>query len=161
MNGLLFWQVSYSSIILCRCIFFLPISKTDVGAHTIRFIDISARALTTLAGKSGSSGFTNGRGTQAAFNRPQGITLDATGTFAIIVSAIVQSCCLLRCNQARASLIRSTRATVLTTCCERSTSPCLRTRSRHRCHRLRFPKRNRRRALVRNHRLLLRVLPLA
>ena len=41
--------------------------------------------VSTLAGQAGSSGSTNGVGTNARFNGPVGIALDAAGTFAVVV----------------------------------------------------------------------------
>ncbi len=49
---------------------------TDTGNHTIRQIVISSGVVTTLAGLAGSSGTSNGTGTAALFNSPEGITSD-------------------------------------------------------------------------------------
>lgn len=49
---------------------------TDTGNHTIRMIDISSKAVTTLAGAPGVPGSANGYLTVARFNMPAHITTD-------------------------------------------------------------------------------------
>ena len=49
----------------------------DKNNHKIRKID-SLGNVTTLAG-SGSAGSTNGQGTAALFNQPQGVAVDSSG----------------------------------------------------------------------------------
>jgi hypothetical protein len=53
----------------------------DYNNHTIRQIGISTGAVTTLAGKAGSSGSTDATGTSARFNYPRGITTDGTNLY--------------------------------------------------------------------------------
>jgi hypothetical protein len=53
----------------------------DAGNDTIRQIVISTGAVTTLAGKAGSSGSADGTGTAALFHSPQGITSDGTNLY--------------------------------------------------------------------------------
>ena len=50
----------------------------DTSNHLIRKITPSG-VVTTLAGTAGVSGSTNGTGTQASFNYPQGVTVDVSG----------------------------------------------------------------------------------
>ena len=58
--------------------------------HLLRRIDIASGTVTTLAGLAGSSGSTDGVGTNARFNGPYHIAMDA-GTFAIAVG-LFESC---------------------------------------------------------------------
>ena len=57
----------------------------DRSNHLIRLLVLSSGVVSTLAGQAGSPGSTNGIGTNARFNGPIGIALDATGTFAVVV----------------------------------------------------------------------------
>jgi hypothetical protein len=50
----------------------------DTNNNTIRKITASTGAVTTFAGVAGASGFTDGTGTAARFNHPEGITSDGT-----------------------------------------------------------------------------------
>jgi len=56
----------------------------DAEAHTIRFINLQTETVVTLAGSAGVSGASDGTGTAARFNTPQGLTIDATGTNVIV-----------------------------------------------------------------------------
>ena len=51
--------------------------------NRIRRVDIATGATTTLAG-SGTRGFLNGAGGIAQFDRPHGIAIDPSGTFALV-----------------------------------------------------------------------------
>ncbi|OYU43954.1 MAG: hypothetical protein CFE44_15550, partial [Burkholderiales bacterium PBB4] len=51
----------------------------DAGNHTIRKIT-AAETVTTIAGSAGLSGTTNANGSNARFNAPNGIAVDAAGT---------------------------------------------------------------------------------
>ncbi|HEX7596810.1 MAG TPA: hypothetical protein VF518_01275, partial [Polyangia bacterium] len=51
----------------------------DLGAHTIRKIALANAAVTTLAGRAGSAGSSDGSGTQARFNGPSGLAYSAAG----------------------------------------------------------------------------------
>ena len=53
---------------------------TDSGNNAIRKIVIATGQVTTLAG-SGTAGFTNGSGTSASFNSPNGITMSGTNLY--------------------------------------------------------------------------------
>lgn len=55
----------------------------DTGNHTIRRVEVSTGAVTTLAGAAGIAGITDGSGTSARFNNPYGVALDAVGTLYI------------------------------------------------------------------------------
>jgi len=50
----------------------------DTSNNTIRKVVIATGKVTTLAGKAGPSGSTDGTGTDARFNNPYGITIDGT-----------------------------------------------------------------------------------
>lgn len=54
---------------------------TDLGNNTIRKIDISTGAVTTLAGTAGATGATDGIGAAARFYDPIGITTDGTNLY--------------------------------------------------------------------------------
>jgi hypothetical protein len=54
---------------------------TDTGTNTIRQIVIYTGAVTTLAGTAYASGSTDGTGSAARFNSPQGITMDKTNLY--------------------------------------------------------------------------------
>jgi len=53
----------------------------DTQNNTIRKVVIATGAVTTLAGSDGSSGSTDGTGSAALFNFPQGITTDGTNLY--------------------------------------------------------------------------------
>ncbi|MBI3793985.1 MAG: fibronectin type III domain-containing protein, partial [Nitrospinae bacterium] len=53
----------------------------DCANHTIRQIVISTGVVTTLAGGAGVTGTTDGTGTAARFNYPEGITTDGTNLY--------------------------------------------------------------------------------
>ena len=53
---------------------------TDKENHTIRKIVISSGAVTTIAGSAGSADNTDGTGSAARFNKPQGIAIDSSDT---------------------------------------------------------------------------------
>lgn len=53
----------------------------DQGNSTIRKVEISTGAVTTLAGSPGITGSIDGTGTAARFNRPSGITTDGTNLY--------------------------------------------------------------------------------
>lgn len=55
----------------------------DTGNHTIRRVEVSTGAVTTLAGAPGIAGINDGSGTAARFNNPYGVALDAAGTLYI------------------------------------------------------------------------------
>ena len=54
---------------------------TEKEGHTIRKIVIDNASVTTLAGKAGSWGSTDGQGADARFNKPNGITTDGTNLY--------------------------------------------------------------------------------
>jgi len=62
--------------------------QTDSSNQLIRHIIVSSGAVSTLAGLAGTSGSSNGIGTNARFRDPLGIALDAAGTFAVVVSTV-------------------------------------------------------------------------
>jgi DNA-binding beta-propeller fold protein YncE len=49
----------------------------------IRRLDVASSQVTTLAG-SGASGYQDGAGTNAVFNSPHGVSIDPTGTYALV-----------------------------------------------------------------------------
>ena len=59
--------------------------QVDHNNHLIRFLLLSSGVVSTLAGQAGSTGSTNGIGTNVRFRNPWGIALDAAGTFAVVV----------------------------------------------------------------------------
>ena len=59
--------------------------QADLNNHLIRLLVLSSGVVSTLAGRAGSIGSTNGIGTNAMFNYPRGIALDAAGTVAVVV----------------------------------------------------------------------------
>lgn len=60
--------------------------QTDNHYNTVRRINVATGVVTTLAGSAGVSGSTDAVGTSATFNGLRGLTLDAAGVFALIVS---------------------------------------------------------------------------
>ena len=56
----------------------------DAGSHTIRLINVSSSAVTTLAGNAGASGSADGLRSTAMFNAPSGIAMNAPGTLAVV-----------------------------------------------------------------------------
>ena len=63
-------------------------SQTDLFNHVIRRVDLSASGVvvSTIAGRSGVTGYDNGIGTNTLFSVPSGISLNAAGSIAIVVS---------------------------------------------------------------------------
>ena len=59
--------------------------QCDGNNHLIRLLVLSSGVVSTLAGQAASSGSANGIGTNARFNIPIGIALNAAGTFAVVV----------------------------------------------------------------------------
>jgi hypothetical protein len=75
--------------------------------HIIRLVNLTSRAVTTLAGREGVSvPFLDGVGTSATFNFPAGITLNSAGTLALVVSESPRTLhvCLRRRRRSRADL---------------------------------------------------------
>ena len=66
--------------------------QVDSYFHHIRHIVLSSFEVSTIAGQTGVSGSMNGVGTNARLASPFGIALDATGTFAVVVSMIQIGC---------------------------------------------------------------------
>ena len=56
----------------------------DTANHLIRQIVLSTASVTTLAGVAGTTGSTNGVGTNAKFNSPVGVCVSPDGTYALI-----------------------------------------------------------------------------
>lgn len=56
----------------------------DTGNHAIRYINLETGAVTTLAGRLGQSGSSDGKEQDARFFRPQGIAISADGLFALV-----------------------------------------------------------------------------
>ena len=59
----------------------------------IRFVNISTREVTTLAGTAGVSGITDGSSVEARFNSPADISMDGAGSFVVIVRTNPQFTC--------------------------------------------------------------------
>jgi len=57
----------------------------DTGNHTIRVIDLNTQTVSTIAGKSGDPGLSDGPGAQARLRSPRGLIIDAVG-FNVIVA---------------------------------------------------------------------------
>jgi hypothetical protein len=57
---------------------------SDLRNHLIRQIDFSTSSVTTLAGVAGTSGSTNGIGSNAKFNAPSGIVVSPGGVYALV-----------------------------------------------------------------------------
>ncbi len=53
----------------------------DLNNHTIRRIDLTTNAVTTIAGLAGASGTADGIGTAARFNKPHGISTDGANLY--------------------------------------------------------------------------------
>ena len=64
-----------------------PTLKGDSGNNSIRLITISSRSVSTIAG--GTVGYADGVGSLARFDRPLGVVIDPTGTFALVVRGAV------------------------------------------------------------------------
>ena len=62
--------------------------QVDHYNHLIRRIDLSPGLVSTLAGSNGTFGSVNGFGTSSLFRNPLGVSMDATGTIALVVSNI-------------------------------------------------------------------------
>ena len=60
--------------------------QADTSNSLIRRIDLSSGLVATVAGTSGVTGSANGLGTAASFSFPTSVAIDATLTFALIVS---------------------------------------------------------------------------
>ena len=58
-------------------------ASQDLYNHRIRRVDIATGATTTLAG-SGTRGYLDGAGGSARFNRPEDISIDPSGGFALV-----------------------------------------------------------------------------
>ncbi len=56
---------------------------TEIGNHSIRKLDFTTNNLTTIAGTTTFSGFVDGAGSVARFNRPYDITQGGSGTLAV------------------------------------------------------------------------------
>ena len=54
------------------------------GDSVIRYYNFSTRMVSTLAGVAGFTGFVNGRGSAASFYNPNGVAMDAAGTFVLV-----------------------------------------------------------------------------
>jgi hypothetical protein len=67
---------------------FAPVCHAgDTSNHAIRAVTVSTKGVSTLAGRKGvNTPFTDGVGTLATFNSPQGIALDSSKTFVLVVS---------------------------------------------------------------------------
>lgn len=63
-----------------------PPSLLQTEYAKIRFVDISSRRVTTLAGNRFIYGCDDGVGAAANFMSPAGVTIDSFGTFALVVS---------------------------------------------------------------------------
>ena len=61
-------------------------NQVDLVNHVLRRVDLSSRAVTTIAGNAGFTGSADGVGSVARFYNPVGIAINPAGTFAIIVS---------------------------------------------------------------------------
>lgn len=60
--------------------------QSEYGNHALRRITLATRAVLTLAGKIGASGYADGVGTNAQFSSPNGVTMTASGDVLLIVS---------------------------------------------------------------------------
>ena len=60
-------------------------TQAESGNEIIRLLVLSSGVVSTLAGQAGSTGSTNGIGTNAKFYNPYCIALDAAATFAVVV----------------------------------------------------------------------------
>jgi hypothetical protein len=71
----------------------LPPLQADSGNHLIRAVNVTSGAVTTLAGRQGvSTPFSDGIGTGATFNNAQGVSIDGTGAFAVVVRPWDHTC---------------------------------------------------------------------
>lgn len=60
--------------------------QADETSQTIRRLDLESGVITTLAGDpTQPPGYADGRGSQALFNAPTGIAMDAAGVNALVV----------------------------------------------------------------------------
>ena len=58
----------------------------DFKNYVVRMLNVSSRTVTTLAGGTGVSGSADGVKSTARFTSPVGVSLNALGTFAVVVS---------------------------------------------------------------------------
>ena len=84
--------VMYPLPVPSRPLFFHPFPlpfpsamQADRFNHVIRHIILSSSVVSTLAGQAGTPGSADGIATNARFNEPICIRLDAAGTFAVVV----------------------------------------------------------------------------
>ena len=59
---------------------------TQIESFLVRRIEVISGLVTTIAGKAGVAGSSNGVGEVARFAWAQGVAIDPLGTFAIVVS---------------------------------------------------------------------------
>lgn len=64
---------------------------TDYAEHRVRLVVVATGQVTTLCG-SGSAQFADGKGNQASFNQPWGITIDKRGTLFVADTGNSASC---------------------------------------------------------------------
>jgi hypothetical protein len=64
------------------------LSQVEVGNHLVRLYNVSSGAISVLAGTVGATGSSNGVGSNALFNAPSGVAVDAAGTFALVVRVV-------------------------------------------------------------------------
>lgn len=68
--------------------------QADPGNSTVRRIDVASANVTTLAGGAAGASLQDGVGSAAAFNRPNGVCVDAAGLVVFVAGELKGSAAL-------------------------------------------------------------------
>jgi hypothetical protein len=82
-------------------ILLLYLSQADTWNHLIRYIVVSSKTVSTLAGTAGVSGAVDGVGVAAKFNTPTGVAIGGNEALAIVVRNIEKVFVCVICVQSK------------------------------------------------------------